>query len=797
MAFACPTDHFGTFPFPNQAALNKEPNENLIHVGSLLLQTESPLSIDCDMMVEVEPSLKRFERVSNYRYGRRDIVNDWKMKTPRWYGYGRSDIKRYAWIECIMPMNPPIRIGAVPSLFSTGHEVVPLEISHDLRFDAFQDLDDDDILCAPLKYFLWKHGEKLVLSIYWDTQSDKEMIDSPFKIFLLGVFEKFFQYASGQHALDTELPDPSMEEPTQVDAQFALLLRDYQQKTLSWMLNLEREKPVMYVGKTVASGDRATVFDLETSFSYNVESIEPGPPYYTTITGGVLADDPGVGKTVTMLSLIHATKTKGTTMVICPANLIAQWRNEAQRCFGESANILQVTTYAEARALQEEEMATCTLFLVSHAFLVNKNYLTKFRSCPVNLFRFPFYRIIVDEIHELADKIESKGVKQYLTTVLKLKAVHRWGMTGTPDFHITKRVQTVAAILDIQCPFSFRHMNFFMDTAVRRSKPILKLPPSATEIIPISMSPEERAIYQVIGKDPMQALMLCSHFSLTDYEYILNEQQRNDLENGTITVQEVSKQIVLGRIQKIEELDFEIEQKQRYLEELTKALQDKHDKTKNSSANERKTLVKSIEKEQNAFQSLSHEKNDVERELLYFETTINLVKNRSEYECVICLEEFDEIQTISLTKCGHGFCEPCFQQIIRNANQPACPVCRRPINLQNVFLVRPYMPDDQNPIPGNEKQVDENKFGTKLHAMATRILSTLKTDPGARFIIFAQFRRLTRLVANALHELKVSNVIVHGTAHMRDRAITAFKEGDVQVILLSAECKSTSISAKR
>lgn len=49
-----------------------------------------------------------------------------------------------------------------------------------------------------------------------------------------------------------------------------------------------------------------------------------------SVKGGILADDMGLGKTLCALSLVASCKEKGPTLLVCPASLISNWKDQAQ-----------------------------------------------------------------------------------------------------------------------------------------------------------------------------------------------------------------------------------------------------------------------------------------------------------------------------------------------------------------------------------------------------------------------------------------------------------------------------------
>jgi DNA repair protein RAD5 len=158
-----------------------------------------------------------------------------------------------------------------------------------------------------------------------------------------------------------------------------LKLRDYQRVALDFMFQKERG---------------ASYFDSKTSLSplWLEYMSQSQVPYYFNpftgkltlefpkeehCTGGILADDMGLGKTIEILSLIHSnpatnfgsacynndglSKSKAT-LIVCPLNLLSQWRDEILRAF-------------------EDGVMTCELYYGLERGKWPKNYLIN-SSCP-------------------------------------------------------------------------------------------------------------------------------------------------------------------------------------------------------------------------------------------------------------------------------------------------------------------------------------------------------------------------------------------------------------------------------
>lgn len=160
--------------------------------------------------------------------------------------------------------------------------------------------------------------------------------------------------------------------------------------------------------------------------------------------GGLVFDWMGYGKTVEALALINGKrapkvkKTPGaaTTLVVVPPAVVKQWVDEVKRHCPD----LLVSPWT--RKADERVLLRSDILVVSYAELrmayktaggTRSGRTRKDRKEHVDgglnepLFDTVFYRIILDEIHEI------KGLKNLtFDAVMALKAEHRWGLSGTP-----------------------------------------------------------------------------------------------------------------------------------------------------------------------------------------------------------------------------------------------------------------------------------------------------------------------------------------------------------------------------
>eukprot|EP01083_Nonionella_stella_P299904 1021196_1 len=180
-------------------------------------------------------------------------------------------------------------------------------------------------------------------------------------------------------------------------------LYKYQKHTTLWCDYIERQ---IAMGSKLSIGSDDLRFTKCKVFALNPDKYLPAspaiprvlPPRLLTFKGGVVADDVGLGKSLTMLSLIVSNPFNGdlastsfinekhtvgpggetlvcaATLIIAPSHLIQQWRNELAKHFSIKVNIIMIATHADHRSVTYRDMLNAQIVLVSAQFFAAPMY---------------------------------------------------------------------------------------------------------------------------------------------------------------------------------------------------------------------------------------------------------------------------------------------------------------------------------------------------------------------------------------------------------------------------------------
>ncbi|KAK4162973.1 SNF2 family N-terminal domain-containing protein [Cladorrhinum sp. PSN259] len=228
--------------------------------------------------------------------------------------------------------------------------------------------------------------------------------------------------------------------------------------------------------------------------------------------GGILADVMGLGKTLTMLSAIACSKqgipdAPSATLVVLPSRqLLDVWDSEIKRHF--QPGTLSVALFHQGhRAKMPNELLGYDVVLTTYHTLA-----ADWKGLGV-LQKASWLRVILDEAHWIRN--QATGL---FKAAANLKAERRWCMTGTPIQNSLDDLRSLLRFLQ-QGPLSeskqfkkyihepiaqrpdydgsFRNLQLLLrNMCLRRTEALLDLPPSTTEIVKITLTPEESAAYR-------------------------------------------------------------------------------------------------------------------------------------------------------------------------------------------------------------------------------------------------------------------------------------------------------------
>jgi SNF2 family DNA or RNA helicase len=357
---------------------------------------------------------------------------------------------------------------------------------------------------------------------------------------VLGVFDSITR----NEDLPTASPDPIVTTP----------LLKHQRQGLFFMM--AREDPL-----SRPTDDKTMVSIWQTKSSVNQETI-----YHNVITqesqrrpppetrGGILADMMGLGKTLSILSLIatsrdsamrweatpllqpsaHTTKPSRhdaivsqaslaltplvrnvkSTLLICPLSTVTNWEEQIKQHIQPDGLTYHIY-HGSNRVKDPAKLATFDIVITTYGSVSNElSSRNKGKSGLYPLEQIGWFRIVLDEAH----MIREQATLQF-KSIIRLQAERRWAVTGTP---VQNRLEDLASLLAFLRFNPFEHrakftryivepfkacdpevvpkLRILVDSiTLRRSKDRIDLPPREDLLVRLDFSPEERAVYNIFA----------------------------------------------------------------------------------------------------------------------------------------------------------------------------------------------------------------------------------------------------------------------------------------------------------
>ncbi|KAH7381987.1 SNF2 family N-terminal domain-containing protein [Cadophora sp. MPI-SDFR-AT-0126] len=264
----------------------------------------------------------------------------------------------------------------------------------------------------------------------------------------------------------------------------------------------------------------------------NAKSRSPSPE----IGGGILADEMGMGKSLSVLALITKTiessqewerhenydeddninlpqdPIRATLVLVPSAVLINEWLNEIKKHLDGSLRVLKYHG-TKRKEITFPHISDADIVLTTYNTLV-ADYESRYSP----LHKFNWYRVVLDEGH-----IIRRQTTKFNRAVSELTAKSRWCLTGTPIQNRLEDVGSLFAFIRVRpfhslamfrrfvsIPFdesqerrviATRNLTLLLDSlCLRRSREILHLPAPHERDCVLEFSPEERDQYDNTAK---------------------------------------------------------------------------------------------------------------------------------------------------------------------------------------------------------------------------------------------------------------------------------------------------------
>jgi SNF2 family DNA or RNA helicase len=518
-------------------------------------------------------------------------------------------------------------------------------------------------------------------------------------------------------------------------------LKNYQKFNVKRMLDLHLNGIKIRITDNLIMG-----FDNDIMYDFTSRTfIKSDDITQYDIRSGILADDPGIGKTLQFITFVvelivnHSfLKDDEKILILVPDNLKSHWISQFEKHISIPLCDLPITVYTFS------EFRKIDLYRKSDIEIMKSYKLIGIDELP----------ILYKQHNDLFDKI------------IRLNIPYRWGITGTPiltqksmfdlirflvgkNFH-NERIANIPMIQD-------KIIHLFLKNTKQNTIEEHNLPPIKYENIKTHLD----IVYQTIYESESKSLK-----SIRSLQKLIGSLDL--MANREIANKMTPKELKEFMLQHYKNIYMESVSE---LEKLVMQLKNIHD---NKDKFDHKTYIDRL---QNYEKLIRKQEPIVQRHKSILEFTTNSItaiskiigSNGQEIDsdeiCPICITPHEKPITY-FKKCGHFFCKNCVdecfyrQKLSLNTSIISCPVCRTSVTNDDIITV-----DDKCEITASSK---------------CQILINLIKSTNDRFIIFTQFPEMIDNLILTLKKYNINAIKYHD-----------FLQSDTQdqfkVIILSSE----------
>ncbi|PGH28572.1 hypothetical protein GX50_08690 [[Emmonsia] crescens] len=618
------------------------------------------------------------------------------------------------------------------------------------------------------------------------------------------VTKMFDQLTSAENIPEME-PPPSIKTP----------LLAHQKQALWYML--QKEKPRKF-------GER----EEENNSLWRVQYQSNGQKFYRDIIsgvtlfeeppqvfGGLLADMMGLGKTLSILSLVISTHLESlewamqtvdkrlltnpaarnakTTLLVCPLSAVGNWVGQIEEHLEKDA-LSYYVFHGPTRTEDSVELSKYDLIITTYSTILSELSRKSTKRGTSPLTRMNLFRIVLDEAHAIREQSAAQS-----QAIFSLDSQRRWSVTGTP---IQNRLEDLASVTRflrlhpyvekaqfaayIIAPFksenpkAIPNLRMLVDSfTLRRVKDRINLPPRHDKIITLTFSEQEKMLHEFFRKESNVMMNVIAGKS--------KEKMRGKMYHLVLKAMMVLRQISAHGKELLDQQD--------------------RDRFRGLSANDAIDLEESVDEE-----SLS-----VTEKKAY--EMLALMKESAADACARCgnnitLQSPEDSPSdkdplmAAMLPCYDIVCADCFPPIQRvfdenvgKYSQFTCTFCKGIIPVTYSAITRPGFEKFQaSQLSTRQNPKQAKKFGqyegphTKTKVLISHLLDTIEEskktpdEPPIKSIVFSSWTSHLDLIEIALEDNGITTFTrLDGTMTLKQRnaALDAFRDDNNITILLA------------
>ncbi len=568
-------------------------------------------------------------------------------------------------------------------------------------------------------------------------------------------------------------------------------LYNYQLNNVNWLLDLENN-----ILKENITDNKLYFFPDGRIFNYTLgifeNSVNP-----VEIKGGIIMDDVGIGKTLQLLCLALSTPDK-QTLILVPNHLVHHWKEQITK------HVIETPTY----------ITICSF----NDYNSSKSY----------------YRIIVDEIHELYTNPKNYDL---FAKLCNTNAQKKFGISATPFadssglYHILKFLTDTN--FRYKNMYKFKYNNYiynkiFIKNCLQNISDELKLPEISENNLLINFNNNEKIIYeaelqakenanidtlreiccdvalkfnttneisheqlnnlvlkdfkqkyekQIEKLDEIQEMIYSCQNKIINFSNLKHPEELKQLQHNLITFKNTESEIKIN-----------LQNRKSAYEYLEKQIKETSEcpiccsPIKIKCLNQTNKNNKQIDNQNNkhiddGITESKHEENNnsINQHMdnsinQHMDNSINQQVDEGATESEDAEDDADDDTSYDVLPCCHIYCSPCIEGWI-NMRKNYNLTC--PMCRVNVDKTKIY----------RVSNIINNNYSTKINKIINIINSS-----NTKFIIFTQYEKLIKKLHDILEQLNISNITFNDY-----NDVTNFKNSNDKVLILSSTNNASGI----
>jgi len=498
--------------------------------------------------------------------------------------------------------------------------------------------------------------------------------------------------------------------------------------------------------------------------------------------GGILSDDVGLGKTLTILGLFiehnenHKIYNKidpieynfypncNCNLVVCPGYLVDQWSSEIFKHIQPPLKHYVISGKKQHEDLTYKDILTSDIVIISDKFLRSNYYNSiegSFSELQLNnedplsvkgpVFKFiEWSRIVLDEGHLILSNSLNTSILN------EISSKYRWFVSATPV--IQNKVSSIVDFLKWNVDEEDAQP-FIKPFYIARTKEQLKndviIPDYEEEIDLISMTCFERQVYENCSKTYNKTLLrqlCCSILICNEFK----EQEQKTLKEFQIYLMDENE----NKSEIIEKNITKKKQDIKYYENLLEREKDQMPEELKSQTEKNALIIRNEIKEselekKNIIHFINYQKNMLEK------------MEKDEHSCLICYEKIDK-KDIIITSCCHVYCGKCIQKIEN------CSICRKEFTITYLNV--------------NEDMTTKlvHHYGSKIAKLIQHLQILKDKEPNFKALIYTQWSRMLSIVSDCLEKSQFDHVVCNNNMKQIKSILEKF-QNKTNIMLLSLQ----------